>query len=61
MTRRPVDQLTRKQIAIMKKIYNTPQTEVMQLETSVIMEAFGPASAPKDPFASAPKRRTKVF
>ena len=44
-----------------KKLYNTPQTEVLQLETSVIMEAFGPASAPKDPFAGAPKRRTKVF
>jgi hypothetical protein len=44
-----------------KRIYSIPQTEVLQLETSVIMEAFGPASAPKDPFASAPKRRTKVF
>ena len=45
-----------------KKIYSIPQTEVLQLETSVIMEAFGPASMPTDPFSSpAPKRKTEVF
>ena len=46
-----------------KKLYNTPQTEVMQLGTNVIMEAFGPASAPKDPFSAAPAnpKKTEVF
>jgi hypothetical protein len=56
-----MNELMNERKSIMKKQYIFPQTEVMQLGTSVIMEAFGPASAPKDPFASAPKRRTKVF
>ena len=43
-----------------KRQYIVPQTEVMQLGTSVIMEAFGPASMPKDPL-TAPKRKTEVF
>lgn len=43
-----------------KKLYNTPQTEVLQLGTTVIMEAFGPASMPKDPL-TAPKRKAEVF
>jgi hypothetical protein len=43
-----------------KKQYITPQSEVVQLGTDVIMEAFGPASVPTDPFGSAPAVRGKV-
>ena len=45
-----------------KKQYISPLSEVTHLSTDVIMEAFGPASMPTDPFSSpAPKRRTPVF
>jgi len=40
----------------MKKQYIFPQVEVMQFGSDVIMEAFGPASMPSDPFA-APERK----
>lgn len=39
-----------------KKQYIAPLSEVMQLGSDVIMEAFGPASMASDPFA-APKKR----
>jgi len=44
-----------------KRQYIIPQSEVMQFGTDVIMEAFGPASTPKDPFAAPKPRRTKAF
>ena len=45
-----------------KKTYIIPLSEVMLLGSDVIMDAFGPASLPIDPFAPAPKRReTEVF
>ena len=40
-----------------KKHYIIPQSEVMQFGTDIIMEAFGPGSAPADPFNAAPKPR----
>ncbi len=45
-----------------KQVYISPLSEVMLLGSDVIMDAFGPASLPIDPFAPAPKRReTEVF
>lgn len=45
-----------------KKIYIIPLSEVTQLGPDVIMDAFGPASMPIDPFAPAPKKSdSKVF
>ena len=43
-----------------KRQYIFPQTEVMNFGSDVIMEAFGPASMPSDPFAGAPERK-KAF
>lgn len=43
-----------------KKQYHTPLTEVTHLGSDILMQAFGPASLPKDPFTS-PKRKTDVF
>lgn len=40
-----------------KKQYIAPLSEVTLFESDVIMQAFGPASMPKDPF-SAPERHT---
>ena len=42
-----------------KKLYNSPQTEVMRFNT-VLMQLTGEASVLPGP-GSAPKRRTKVF
>ena len=46
-----------------KKTYIIPLSEVMLLGSDVIMDAFGPASMPDDPFGNnAPKRHeTEVF
>lgn len=43
-----------------KKTYIIPLSEVTQLGPDVIMDAFGPASMPIDPFAPAPRRRTST-
>jgi len=43
-----------------KRLYIVPQSEVMRLSTDVIMEAFGPASVPTDPFGGAPAIRGNV-
>jgi len=43
-----------------RKLYICPQVEVVRINTS-LMQAFKEASMPKDPFSSAPKRRTEVF
>lgn len=40
-----------------KKQYIAPLSGVTLFESDVIMQAFGPASMPKDPF-SAPERHT---
>ena len=42
-----------------KKLYNSPQTEVMRFNTA-LMAITGEASVLPGP-GSAPKRRTKVF
>ena len=44
-----------------KKKYIIPLSEVMQLGSDVIMDAFGPASVPKDPFSAPKQRETEVF
>ena len=44
----------------MKKQYIIPSVEVMSVST-VLMQAFGEASMPLDPFSSAPKRNPDVF
>ncbi len=43
----------------MKKQYISPLTEVMNVNT-VVMQAFGEASMPKDPF-SAPGRKVPAL
>ena len=43
-----------------KKQYIVPLSEVTHLDSYILMQAFGPASMPKDPF-TAPKRKTDVF
>ena len=44
----------------MKKQYIIPSVEVLSVST-VLMQAFGEASMPHDPFSSAPRRKTDVF
>ena len=43
-----------------KKIYHTPQTEVMPFNT-VLMQLTGEASVLPGPGSSAPKKKTEVF
>lgn len=44
-----------------KKQYIAPISEVTHLGSGILMEAFGPASMPHDPFAAPARRKTKVF
>ena len=44
-----------------KKQYIAPLSEVTHLGSDILMEAFGPASMPKDPFSAPVRRKTEVF
>ena len=44
----------------MKKQYIIPSVEVMSVST-VLMQAFGEASMPRDPFTAPKRREAEVF
>ena len=44
-----------------KKQYILPLSEVTHLGSGILMEAFGPASMPKEPFTAPKRRTTEVF
>ncbi len=44
-----------------KKEYISPLSEVTNLGSGILMQAFGPASMPKGPFTVPVRRKTEVF